>query len=61
MNVRLEKRERVYIKGKVKGVDEVPLWISTERVIEKAECLRGRDFSPLLDGVVRSMNKINDW
>lgn len=60
MNVRLETKERVYIKDKIREVDEAPRWTSPKRVEEKVENLHKRDFSTLIHGVVRSMNKIND-
>lgn len=60
MNVRLETKERVYIKDKIKEVDKAPRWTSPKRVKEKVENLHKRDFSTLIHGVVRSMNKINN-
>lgn len=60
MNVRLETKERVYIKDKIKEVDKAPRWTSLKRVKEKVENLHKRDFSTLIHGVVRSINKINN-
>lgn len=60
MNIRLETKERVYIKKRVKEVDKAPRWTSPKRVKEKVENLHKRDFATLVHGVVRSMNKIND-
>lgn len=72
MNIRLLRREEVYIKRRVKGPSKAPHSLCNQRILEKAENLSEGGFHPnsemrevdlhstLIHGLVRSIRRLNN-